>query len=282
MICIIIDLFSEVTMAKYVFFSHFAPGHVNPTLALVEELVRRGHDVSYYLTEDFREIVEATGAIFHAYESKAKHIIEAAHHDAFLLRLLTILQDMPYVPPQIIERVRRDQPDVIIYDFLCVWAKDIVDALQVPAITTRGVYVSNQHFNVFEYIRANIQTWPGMQEFAGKLQEMLTEQAELSNTFLKQFSLAEQLNIVFLSRSFQPMVETFDERYLFIGTSIVPRYQATPFPFDRLDDQLPLLYISLGSIATHQPEFYKQCFAAFGDQPWQVVLSVGETMCICQ
>ena len=39
---------------------------------------------------------------------------------------------------------------------------------------------------------------------------------------------------------------------------------------------LPLLYISLGSIFTNQPEFYKQCFAAFADQPWQVVLSIGK------
>ncbi|WP_185893802.1 hypothetical protein [Streptomyces sp. WAC05950] len=37
-------------------------GHVNPTLGLVEELVRRGHRVSYAVTEAFAETVRAVGA----------------------------------------------------------------------------------------------------------------------------------------------------------------------------------------------------------------------------
>src|SRR5581483_8771844 len=36
-----------------------------------------------------------------------------------------------------------------------------------------------------------------------------------------------------------------------------------------------LLYISLGSVAIPQPAFFKVCFEAFAEQPWQVVLSVG-------
>ncbi|QBD81378.1 hypothetical protein EPA93_37550 [Ktedonosporobacter rubrisoli] len=46
-------------------------GHVNPTLALAEELIARGEQVIYYLPEEFRASVEATGAIFRPYESEA-------------------------------------------------------------------------------------------------------------------------------------------------------------------------------------------------------------------
>jgi UDP:flavonoid glycosyltransferase YjiC (YdhE family) len=36
-------------------------GHVNPTLAVAQELVRRGERVIYYLSGDFRAAIEATG-----------------------------------------------------------------------------------------------------------------------------------------------------------------------------------------------------------------------------
>ena len=39
-------------------------GHVNPTLSFVTELVKRGVRVTYFTTEDFRKIVEPTGAKF--------------------------------------------------------------------------------------------------------------------------------------------------------------------------------------------------------------------------
>src|SRR5436305_13467788 len=64
-------------MAKYVFLNMPASGHVNPTLAVAQELVRREQMVSYYLTEEFRDVVEATGAVFQPYESKLKGISAA-------------------------------------------------------------------------------------------------------------------------------------------------------------------------------------------------------------
>jgi UDP:flavonoid glycosyltransferase YjiC (YdhE family) len=46
-------------------------GHVNPTLAVAQELVARGERVFYYVDEEFRPAVEATGATFRLYESEA-------------------------------------------------------------------------------------------------------------------------------------------------------------------------------------------------------------------
>ena len=39
-------------------------GHVNPTLSFTTELVKRGVRVTYFSTEDFRRIIEPTGAKF--------------------------------------------------------------------------------------------------------------------------------------------------------------------------------------------------------------------------
>ena len=42
-------------------------GHVNPTLPLTRELVKRGHSVQYVNAEEFRDKIENTGAKFIPY-----------------------------------------------------------------------------------------------------------------------------------------------------------------------------------------------------------------------
>ncbi|GAP55123.1 uncharacterized UDP-glucosyltransferase YjiC [Arthrobacter sp. Hiyo6] len=48
------------------FISIPAAGHVNPTLAVVAELVRRGHRVTYFTATTFAKRVERAGAEFRA------------------------------------------------------------------------------------------------------------------------------------------------------------------------------------------------------------------------
>ena len=48
-------------MPKALVFSVPAHGHINPSLPLVKELVGRGHEITYFTTEDYRPRVEATG-----------------------------------------------------------------------------------------------------------------------------------------------------------------------------------------------------------------------------
>jgi MGT family glycosyltransferase len=266
-------------MAKYSFFNVPAWGHVNPTLPVVQELVGRGHKVSYYLTEDFRETIEATGAIFQPYESKIKELAKGGigGPNIGMGPRVFILEDRKFVPPQVIDRVRAEKPDVILYDFMCGSAKVIRDELHVPAVGLRATYASNEHFNLFKHIQAGMQNSPNRKEFLEKFKALQASSPRNPiEEITREFADVEPLNIIFMSRAFQPMVETFDERFLFVGPSIQTRYQTTSFPFDKLNSELPLLYISMGSVMTNQPEFYKQCFEAFGGQPWQVVLTVGK------
>jgi len=271
-------------MAKYIFLNMPAWGHVNPTLAVAQELVKRGHDVSYYLTEEFRKTVEATGAVFQPYESKLKDTGNRFDPNGGVPTPgkgpMTMLEDMQFVPPQVIDRIRAEHPDVILYDFMCTWARVIIEALHVPAIAMRATYASNEHFDLIARMRDSLQNRPEGQAFLERMKAFQEAQdgssANPLSAMFNVFSYVEQLNIIFMPKLFQPMAETFDDRYVFVGPSILPRYQTTSFPFDQLNNDLPLLYISLGSVANNQPEFYKQCFAAFAEQPWQVILSIGK------
>jgi MGT family glycosyltransferase len=280
-------------MAKYIFLNVPAWGHVNPTLAVVQELVKRGHEVSYYLTEEFRETIEATGAVFQPYESASKQMrtadggADGAGTGPVPGRgPMFMLEDMRYVPPQVLERIRAEQPDVILYDFMCTWAHVVIDALLVPAIALRATYASNGEFDLMEHMRASVQDRPEARAMLERMRAFQGAQPGSSidpmAVMFKVFSHAEQLNIIFLPPLFQPMAETFDERYVFVGPSILPRHQVTAFPFEKLDNELPLVYISMGTVANRQLEFYRCCFEAFREQPWQVVLSVGKSTDVSQ
>lgn len=50
-------------MAKIVFFCIPAQEHTNPTLGVVRELVRRGHQVWYYSYRILQKQIEAAGAV---------------------------------------------------------------------------------------------------------------------------------------------------------------------------------------------------------------------------
>ena len=79
----------------------------------------------------------------------------------------------------------------------------------------------------------------------------------------------ETSTIVYTSKEFQPMAETFSDQYAFVGPS-VPAVTAA-----QREKKRPLVYISLGTVMNRNPAFYRNCFAALGDMDVDVVLSTG-------
>jgi MGT family glycosyltransferase len=185
------------------------------------------------------------------------------------------------VLPQVLDRIRADTPDVIVHEPVCLWTRIVVQVLRVPAISLRPTYAMNEHFNMSS-LRALI---PGdrLSQMRDVLRKANASIAEVCASYHRPpmdlpsiLMYAEPLNIVFFPRAFQPAGETFDERHLFVGPSILPRHQATDFPLDQLSPTRPLLYISLGTIFNNEPTFFKQSFEAFGESDYQVVLSRGK------
>ena len=52
---------------KIAYLSFPGHGHVNPTLPIIKALVGRGHDITYFSTEDFRHNIELLGIQFSSY-----------------------------------------------------------------------------------------------------------------------------------------------------------------------------------------------------------------------
>ncbi len=270
-------------MTKYVVLNVPAYGHVNPTLAVVQELVARGEEVVYYNTEEFKEAIEATGAMFRGYQSSmgqftASPFMGRANNPPVGSPPKFMIEESRKVIPQVLERVRADRPDYILYDGMSLWARIVTQVLNIAAIMLRPSYAANEHTHLFS-VQMVEQRWAMSSELFATMNPALADLCATYNVppfdMREILSHSEPLTLVFLPRSFQPAGETFDERFVFVGPSLQPRHQASDFPLEKLGKQ-PTLYISLGTIFNNQADFFNLCFSAFGEQPWQVVLSYGK------
>jgi MGT family glycosyltransferase len=305
-------------MAKYIFVNISAHGHVNPTLAVVQELVARGEQVVYFLTEEFRSTIEATGATFRPYTHpvpgmSSTNPTDPAGKNGVPMPILQAQMSEKMVE-ELLEPMRAEQGDVLVYDFMCLWGRILGKLLNIPAVQLRPSYASFPKDMKAIMARAQELGVPLIGPFAGgrpgteapgdgqpeggtagvgqfgpgnpMAQFMEQVKAPLAALYQKYglppdnlqdvfFKNVEPLTIAFIPRSFQPDGEEFDKRVVFLGPSINTRPDPTDFPLAQLEGK-QVLYISLGTAFNNQVEFYKTCIAAFKDMPLQVVLAYGK------
>jgi MGT family glycosyltransferase len=269
-------------MAKYVILVGAAYGHVNPTLAVAQELVRRGEQVVYYVTEEFRAAVEATGATFQPYQSAMGKMQPPAGlpKDANLIfRALPLMRikESQNVLPLVLERIGMEQADFILYDSLCLWGRIVAQALHLPAILLCPTYPQNERSHFMRKQPEFMQSEsPGMfDDIQSAINDLCTLYHVPLLDFRDFFTHAEALNIVFMPRAFHPAGEIFDERFVFVGPSILPRKDAPTLSLNRMIDQ-PTLFISLGTAFNNRPDFFDLCLHTFDDQSWNVILAHGK------
>ena len=113
-------------MKKFLIVNFPGHGHVNPTLKLVKELINFGNDVVYYCTEEFRDKIEQTGAIFKSYKFKAVEEEERGNQDS-------ILENEVNLSDGILAKILNEKEnfDVIIYDSVLSVGEDIAKKLNI-------------------------------------------------------------------------------------------------------------------------------------------------------
>ena len=262
-------------MSKIVIINMGGHGHVNPTLALTEELVARGHDVHYAVTEAFRDAIEATGAKFKGYES-----LWAQQEPPTKATLKGLLENLPVrfmkealnIIPQLIDWVRELKPDVILYDSMCITGRLIGEALHIPVISLHASYAANETFSLGKEFPISTPPENVMVEYATLMDELTETYSVAPFSTAQIFGHSDPLNIVFMPREFQIAGETFDDRFVFCGPNIAPRPTAGSW-VPPAGPRQKRLFISLGTVFSHWPEFFNLCFEAFGETEWQVFMS---------
>lgn len=263
-------------MSKIVFFCIPAHGHTNPTLGVVAELVKRGHEVVYYSYNQFREKIEGLGAEFIAcddYDMEQKLTPEDATKIGKDMAFSTqILVDTTLgLDDMVCEHMQRLQPDCIVADSMAVWGKAVALKLGIPFVSSTTTFAFNQH-------SAKIMK-KGIGELFGMLFSMPKVNKQIKRLQDKGYPVKSILDIiqndnetntiVYTSPQFQPCSETFSDKYSFVGPSVRPATENIVKTKDKL------IYISLGTVINNSLDFYKKCISAFADTDYQVIMSVG-------
>lgn len=270
-------------MPKTIFYNIPAHGHINPTLALVTELVRRGEQVLGYNLEAFRSKLEGAGAVFRPYPlSKEPEPGQTAGNP--FVTIVEILRTGAAMLSTLIAAARAERPDYIIYDSMAPWGKQVAEVLGVPAIASCSVYfVGSRNFSAFPRDWAIMsQTLAGLPTMIVKSFEYRQVAAQIKKQFgvnspalLDFFTNPGDLTLIYTSRYFQVGADRLDDTFKFVGPSIGTRLPETDFPFGFLDGG-PVIYISLGTIFNDHPKFFRACLEAFGNGSYRVVMSTGQ------
>ena len=276
---------------KLLFYIAPAHGHVNPLLPAVQALVSRGHEVCVYLTREFEPAVRRAGATFRPLDDRfglpeklqpGANSADASHIMPVMIRFM---RECMNEAPRLVEQARTEHADGVVYDPMALWGQAVARVLGLPRALFQTSFALSHSPTLQRELRKDFQgRLPPPALLLGLLHFLVNSERlhwfhGLPRLFINSaFHATEDLNIIPIPKSYQPDAASFDERFLFVGPSILPREDRGDFPLERLEGR-PVLYISLGTTPmNHRPDFYTACFEAFRDTRWQVVMACGKSL----
>ena len=267
-------------MAKLLFFNIPAYGHVNPTLPVVTELVKRGHHVVYYNSETFEQAIKGTEAEFRSYPNSSTSEADLAKRVNNLVTVTVLmLEESLRLLPFSLEEIEREKPDLVVFDSLALWGmqatrlKNVSSAASISTFVQEGVPGILKWRDYLHILRQAFTKLPTLQRLRRQLVNTYGPDIFPGASILP---CKGNINIVYTSREFQPDTPYIDDSFHFVGPSILAATRKeTDFPWDRLDPECTKIYLSLGTLYSNNIDFYRTVFTAFSDHSAQFILSVG-------
>ncbi len=262
-------------MSKVLFVNGNLYGHINPTLPVVKELVQRGEEVYYFSTKEFQRQLEDSGAIFVDYGEAFDHFLhhfQAHGNHPFYTLMEYMLAFDRCVIPVVLEKTPQIGADYILHDAMFGGGSILAGLLNLPGITSCSSFLLEKPPLPERMLEPGFHPQLDYlyQELAAAEVAWGTPPLRISDIFFQR----EDLILTYTSRLFHPLGESYDITYHFVGPSILDRKEIPDFSFDNRNGK-KLIYISLGTIHSNCMEFYQQCFEAFSEENYQVVMSVG-------
>jgi MGT family glycosyltransferase len=258
-----------------------AQGHINPTLGVLRALSDAGAHVISVNTADVSAQYTTHDLMFTPYPAleALANVMERASKGSIAGNALALIEIGEGLLPWAIDLVRREQPDLVVFDSLAHWGRLAAECCGVPAVgsvstfvitgeTMRGAPQAQMIGMAWGFARRMPAYW----RIARRVKRRYGVQPPSLTGAVASFG---ETNIVYTARIFQPVQARIPETFLFVGASVEGRAERGDFPFDALNGR-PIVYISLGTIHNQKAAFYRQCFEVFANRPEQCVLSVGK------
>ena len=126
-----------------------AHGHTNPTLELVKEMTKAGHEVFYFSFDMFREKIENAGAEYiscdgYEIDMQDKDAADRVGKDmAFATELL--VKSTLALDRMVSEKVKMIAPDLIVSDSVAYWGKLTALKYGIPYVSSTTTFAFNQY-----------------------------------------------------------------------------------------------------------------------------------------
>ncbi|MEW1683437.1 macrolide family glycosyltransferase [Streptomyces sp. NPDC093594] len=252
-------------------------GHINPTLPVVAELVRRGHTVTYHTTAAFAEETAAAGAVVHLYPGDGPPLAGPPTPVTLLEQLARTAVELL---PSVLRDLRYIRPDLIVHGAACPWGHVAANELDVPAVsvfTTMafGPGAPSPTRPSAELLAKALSRPRSLLGYARARALLARRHRTRGLPLVDLVNVRQPLNLVFTSRAFQPCAGSFARIYRFVGPSVGARPHDPAFPLDGL--RAPVLYASLGTVFDAGPRALRGFAAALAPLGGTVVLATGRT-----
>ncbi|MDX1665414.1 MAG: glycosyltransferase, partial [Candidatus Promineifilaceae bacterium] len=272
-------------MAKIIFLSIPGHGHVNPTLAVVRELVRRGDEVIYYNTPEFREKIERSGASFRPYPEPNISAEELGELVGALVNVtLFLLAESERLLPFTLDELRREEPDVVVFDSICLWGMQAAHLLRLPSVSSISTFVAEGVSGLLRWrdaLHLARYALPALPRLLVRRRRLIKRYGPEVFPYRHLFPCIGDENVVYTSREFQPETDFVDASFHFVGPSLdaaargpAAMSAADDFPWELVGERRPLVYLAQGTVHA-SVAFVGAAYAAFGDHPGQFVLAAG-------
>jgi MGT family glycosyltransferase len=260
-------------MSRFVIVTSPFTGHINPTLSVGSELLKRGHEVIWLSVVNLSEDLIPSGGKMFLVEGDINHIAENEQSQAnqfskktFGMESLVNLYEnilLPlnrYMHAGISKLIDAVLPDIIITDHqafagaICAYKKNIP---YVTFVTAPAAVIQSRHF-------------PKVIEWESK--QIIKLQKEFGIESDRTIACSDLLTVVFSSREFIGDFE-FPEHYRLVGPVLENRSRSGTFDWEKLKKStFPKVLISIGSIIKEGKEFFSKIVQSFGNFPLTVIL----------
>jgi MGT family glycosyltransferase len=272
---------------KVLFFVLPVRGHVQAALPIARELASRGEEVVFYTTEEFEGLVRGSGVGFRALGDDfvlPRELSEgyfAASRDLRPAVVRSIADSLRGVG-HLAGWAADEGADYAVYDPLCPWGRLIPEALGLPLVALYPTFVARENSPLARRLLPNLEGAPPpalVMPMVRLRWELREARSTLGLSRLRPADLLLQpgdLNIVTLPDQFQPPTGgALDERFVFVGPSILQRDERAYFSLKQIEAQ-PTVFVSLGAAYDERiAELYRGCLEAFGSSRWLVVMETG-------
>jgi MGT family glycosyltransferase len=253
-----------------------APSHMHPHLAVVRELVDRGHRVSYLVGGHLADLARPTGADVIGYDSllPGSPSAPASWPDDDTAGMRMFLDDQIHVLPQIRATLDADPPDIVLYDIGGMAGPVAADLWGVPSaqLSPSAVAWDGYHEDMAEVLEP-IYGSPAGQKYLRDFDAWLAS-AGTSLTFDDVTGVPRRC-LVLIPRVMQPNSDRVDAvRYRFVGPCIDPRRE-------NADDWTPpagdglLALMAFGTAYTDRIDLYRNVVGALDGTGWRLVIATG-------